>query len=83
MRLCKNNYNIPLSLQINDLLNFLTQSTKSVQTVLKYHSVISYANTMAVIEDFVCYDLKLKGLGKRTTLILSNTRELNRVPSTK
>ena len=30
-----------------------------------------------------CYDLKLKGLSNKTTLILSNTRELNRVPSTK
>ena len=53
MRLCKNNCDISLSLQIDDSLNFLTQSTKSVQTVLKYDSVIIYANTMAVIEDFV------------------------------
>ena len=30
-----------------------------------------------------CYDLKLKGLSDRTTLVLSNTRELDRVPSTK
>ena len=30
-----------------------------------------------------CYDLKLKGLSNKTTLILSNTRELDRVPSTK
>jgi len=29
-----------------------------------------------------CYDLKLKGLSKETTLVLSNTRELDRVPST-
>ena len=29
------------------------------------------------------YDLKLKVLSSKTTLILSNTRELNRVPSTK
>jgi len=27
-----------------------------------------------------CYGLKLKGLSKRTTLVLSNTRELDRVP---
>ena len=25
-----------------------------------------------------CYELKLKGLSNRTTLVLSNTRELNR-----
>jgi len=30
-----------------------------------------------------CYDLKLKGLSNKTTLVLSNIRELNRVPNTK
>ena len=30
-----------------------------------------------------CYELKLKGLSNRTTLVLSNTRELHRVPKTK
>jgi len=30
-----------------------------------------------------CYDLKLKVLSNKTTFVLSNTRELNRVPSTK
>ena len=30
-----------------------------------------------------CYDLKLKVLSNKTTLVLSNTRELDRVPSTK
>ena len=30
-----------------------------------------------------CYELKLKGLSDRTTLVLSNTRELDRVPKTK
>jgi len=30
-----------------------------------------------------CYDLKLKGLSNKTTLVLSNTRELDRVPKTK
>ena len=34
-------------------------------------------------KDQVCYDLKLKGLSDKTTLVLSNTRELDRVPSTK
>jgi len=29
-----------------------------------------------------CYELELKGLSNRTTLVLSNTRELDRVPST-
>jgi len=30
----------------------------------------------------VCYDLKLQRLSNKTTLVLSNTRELDRVPST-
>ena len=29
-----------------------------------------------------CYELKSLGLDNRTTLVLSNTRELDRVPST-
>ena len=31
----------------------------------------------------VCYGLKLKVLSNKTTLVLSNTRELDRVPKTK
>ena len=53
MRLYKNNCNISLFLQINDLLDFLTQFTQSMQTVLKCDNAISYANVMAVIENFV------------------------------
>ena len=53
MRLYENNCDISLSLQIDDLLNFLTQSTQLVQTVLKYDYIISCTNTMAAIEDFV------------------------------
>ena len=30
-----------------------------------------------------CYNSKLKGLSSETTLVLSNTRELDKVPSTK
>ena len=30
-----------------------------------------------------CYESMLKGLSKETTLVLSNTRELDRVPKTK
>ena len=36
-----------------------------------------------LFQDNYCYDLKLKVSSNKTTLILSNTRELNRVPSTK
>ena len=34
-------------------------------------SILNYAGP-------ICYDLKLKGLSDKTTLVLSNTRELNR-----
>ena len=30
-----------------------------------------------------CYDSMLKGLSKELTLVLSDTRELNRIPDTK
>ena len=36
-----------------------------------------------ITNEAYCYDLKLKELSNKTTLILSNTRELDRVPSTK
>jgi len=44
--------------------------------LLKFSSVLVWTNMN-------CYDLKLKGLSNKTTLVLSNTRELDRVPSTK
>ena len=39
------------------------------------------ANKVSEIHKY--YNLKLKELSNRTTLVLSNTRELDRVPSTK
>jgi len=36
-----------------------------------------------VIVSDACYELKSLGSDNRTTLVLSNTRELDRVPSTK
>ena len=36
-----------------------------------------------ITQEFTCYDLKLKGLSNKTTLVLSITRELDRVPNTK
>ena len=42
---------------------------------------------MAMIEGILaeglCYESMLKGLSKEATLVLSNTRELDRVPKTK
>ena len=37
----------------------------------------------AILKPPTCYDLKLKVSSNKTTLVLSNTRELDRVPSTK
>ena len=34
-------------------------------------------------EETLCYDSMLKGLSKELTLVLSDTRELDRVPKTK
>ena len=39
--------------------------------------------TITILYIPLYYNLKLEGLSSKTTLVLSNTRELNRVPSTK
>jgi len=52
---------------------------KNIQAT-KPNSAI-YRISLAVLF-YNCYDLKLKGLSNKTTLVLSNTRELDRVPST-
>jgi len=46
-----------------------------------YHSINYWI--IYLVSILRCYDLKLKELSDKTTLVLSNTRELNRVPSTK
>ena len=46
-------------------------------------SSILLLSTSALLEDLFCYESKLKGLSNETTLVLSNTRELDRVPKTK
>ena len=43
----------------------------------------NYFCSMNRVGDDNCYELKLKSLSDRITLVLSNTRELNRVSSTK
>ena len=37
---------------------------------------------MSYVNESTCYDSRLKVLSQETTLVLSNTRELDRVPST-
>ena len=41
---------------------------------------VHYSSTIYLPQ---CYELKLLELSDKTTLVLSNTRELDRVPSTK
>ena len=43
---------------------------------------VSNAKNIIIITN-TCYESRLKGLSPETTLVLSNTRELNRVPNTK
>ena len=42
-----------------------------------------YTYCLGPCYDYTCYELKFLELSNRTTLVLSNTRELNRVPSAK
>jgi len=44
--------------------------------------VFLFIEQITKIKKARCYELKLLELSNRTTLILSNTRELDRVPST-
>ena len=52
-----------------------------IEEVVSSNTVKLWLSTSMRI--YLCYDLKLKGLSSKTTLVLSNIRELNRVPSTK
>ena len=62
-----------LCLQHTGLVTGLSESISFAYKHPEVHHIQLYAN---------CYDLKLKGLSNKTTLVLSNTRELDRVPST-
>ena len=44
--------------------------------------VLLFLSYLLISEDDICYDSMLKGLSKEQTLVLSDTRELDRVPST-
>ena len=47
-------------------------------------SILIYTPTFIIITSInhTCYESRLKGLSQETTLVLSNTRELDRVSST-
>ena len=49
---------------------------------LPYTPVIDNVS-LFVLQQAYCYDSKLKVLSNELTLVLSNTRELDRVPNTK
>ena len=61
----------------------LTNSPATFQAMMNelLRDLINTGKVAAFIDD--CYDLELKVLSNKTTLVLSNTRELDRVPSTK
>ena len=61
----------------------LTNSPATFQAMMNelLRDLINTGKVAAFIDD--CYDLELKVLNDKTTLVLSNTRELDRVPSTK
>ena len=66
---------ITRELDKESLLNLSPIYTEYTWSVLHSHvHLISYSR---------CYDLMLKGLSKELTLVLSDTRELNRVSNTK
>jgi len=50
---------------------------------LHFFSISSFCILFISFSGGACYDLKLKVLSNKITLVLSNTRELDRVPSTK
>ena len=50
----------------------------SIVQSISFHDELSIENP---ISENRCYDLEPKGLSNKTTLVLSNTRELDRVPS--
>ena len=64
------------SLEVQLLLSRCFQlSQESIYLRTYPHSLDSQCST--------CYGSRLKGLSQETTLVLSNTRELDRVPNTK
>ena len=56
-------------------------SSKNVIMIVLENTCVEVASRWYI--NSVCYGLKPLGLDNRTTLVLSNTRELDRVPSTK
>jgi len=66
--------------QLAEVLGRLANTLNSNQTPSPNTNT---RETKAYIPDTFCYDSKLKGLSDELTLVLSDTRELDRVPNTK
>ena len=58
-------------------------TTDFENTVSALSIAIIYTNKQVAKKYNPCYDSRLKVLSQETTLVLSNTRELDRVPKTK
>ena len=71
---------------LNELLSKLIITWPSFSKE-EFRAAIDKCNNLSIPEpdcyNLKCYELKSLGLDNRTTLILSNTRELNRVSNTK
>ena len=61
----------------------LKTNTWSFKVGQKYAHMDHQVSVYKVDNHVLCYDSKLKGLSDELTLILSDTRELDRVPNTK
>ena len=55
----------------------------NINRVLKNIKSNTMADFIYVKNKGICYDSKLKGLSNKLTLVLSDTRELDRIPNTK
>ena len=55
----------------------------NINRVLKNIKSNTMADFIYVKNKGICYDSKLKGLSNKLTLVLSDIRELDRVPNTK
>ena len=64
-----------------DTLRFLYSVRECCMVPLPAVFILGYSQIHVSTPN--CYDSKLKGLSNELTLVLSNTRELDRVPSTK
>ena len=64
--------------------NVMTKLFERFSLIVEYSKTeVFYFNRLQGSFNPPCYESKLKGLSNETTLVLSNTRELDRVPSTK